>query len=81
MGKALVVVLLLTLGACAAAPVNERTGRAATPDIARSGGVMRSLGASTPLAIGCRGLNVARALLRSPSLGQLSSGCSAASRL
>lgn len=81
MHKLMATALLLTLGACASTPPDERTGRVRTPDIARSGGVTRSVGADVPMAIACRGLNVARALTRSTGLAQLSSACSAASRL
>ena len=81
MRKVLAVALLLTLGACASTPPDERTGRVRAPDIARSGGVVRSVGVATPLAVGCRGLNVLRSLTRSAGLAQLSSACSAASRL
>lgn len=82
--KTLTVLALVTsLAACSTVQQPERieTRRQPMPDIARSGGVSRSVGAAVPLAIGCRALSVARALTRSAGMGQLSSACSAATRL
>jgi hypothetical protein len=73
---------VLALAACSTTPGEPtENGRPPMPDIARSGGVNRAAGTAVPMAIGCRALAVARALTRSVGVGQLSSACSAASRL
>lgn len=77
-----VVLAFLALVACNTVPGEPVEGRREpTPDIARSGGVNRAAGTVVPMAIGCRALAVARTLTRSAGVVQLSSACSAASRL